>query len=91
LFFLRQEGDVVWGVGVPVLAARDTLPLRGGRYTALHGTVRAGKTVHLDIGEVGSIDPEDKAFAPALANGSIRDLHPKKPGRTATSSSHHFL
>jgi hypothetical protein len=71
LFFLRQAGDVVWGVGLPVLAVRDTLPLSGGRYTALHGTVRAGKTVHLDIGEVGSIDPEDKAFAPVLANGSI--------------------
>ena len=71
LFFLRQAGDVVWGVGVPVLAVADTLPLSGGRYTALQGTVRAGKTVHLDIGEVGSIDPEDKAFAPALANGSI--------------------
>ncbi len=71
LFFLRQAGDVVWGVGVPVLAGRDTLPLRGGRYTALQGTVRTGGTVHLDIGEVGSIDPGDKAFAPALANGSI--------------------
>jgi hypothetical protein len=71
LFFLRQEGDVVWGVGLSVLAVRDTLPLSGGRYTALQGTVRAGETVHLDIGEVGSIDPEDKAFAPALANGSI--------------------
>jgi hypothetical protein len=71
LFFLRQEGDVVWGVGLTVLAVPDTLPLRGGRYTVLKGTVRAGGTVHLDIGEVGAIDPGDTAFAPALVNGSI--------------------
>jgi hypothetical protein len=54
-----------------LLAGRDTLPLSGGRYTALQGTVRAGEIVHLDIGEVGSIDPEDKTPALALANGSI--------------------
>ncbi len=71
LFYLRQEGDVVWGVGLTVLAAPATLPLSGGRYTALRGTLGAGQVVHLDVGEVGAIDPADNSFAPALANGSI--------------------
>ena len=71
LFFLRQQGDVVWGVGIPILGVQNALPLKGGRFVALRGTVGPGGAVHLDVGETGAIDPADRSQTPALANGSI--------------------
>ena len=71
LFFLRQQGDVVWGVGMPILGVQNALPLKGGRFVALRGTVGPRGAVHLDVGETGAIDPADRSQTPALANGSI--------------------
>ena len=71
LFFLRQQGDVVWGVGIPILGVQNALPLKGGRFVALRGTVGPRGAVHLDVGETGAIDPADRSQTPALANGSI--------------------
>jgi hypothetical protein len=71
MFFLRQQGDVVWGVGIGLLGWQNMLPLSGGRYTAVRGTVGTNSAIHLDLGETGMVDPADRSFAPSLANGSI--------------------
>jgi len=71
LYFFRQQGAVVWGVGVYPLGVLIAPPLTGGRFLALHGTVGAGGAVHLDVGWTGAIDPADRSQTPALANGSI--------------------
>ena len=72
LYFFRQQGAVVWGVGVYRLGVQNAPPLTGGRFVALRGTVGAGGAVHLDVGETGAIDPADRSQTPALANGSIQ-------------------
>jgi hypothetical protein len=71
-FFLRQQGSVVWGVGIGAFPGMEnSLPLSGHPYLALRGTVGPGSVVHLDFGEAGAITPTDSAFTPPLGNGSI--------------------
>ncbi len=69
LFYLRQEGNVVWGVGVHAIAQRPTFDPSSAFFTALHGTI-SGQAIHLDRGEVGMVNPTD-ARTSAMANGTI--------------------